>query len=515
MLYRQSPFCSLLSLLSLMTVFTILNGCARPRPPMMEAYQPIDEVEICAEGVCGKAGGKFALKDIAKATAELMKLNASGEIDICEADPITRRCLNDGIAYTLHGIISVAGLISKADLRSGVRYNNEREVYSNMNIPTLIMGEYSVCQDARTVFSVKAPQMITWNSNTYNCGWGGGPQDAVGKGRMNIQFIDFDQGVWAGEFAIRVTGGVTGWKDGYVVARFNHGMHAVNQKWIQPRTLMPKSARIQLPLPEPIQQLYSNPAEQAIDMIPVDKIDQVLVNPATIGNYYALVIGNDKYQHILPLESAVKDARSIAELLQNQYGFTVYLLENATRASILTSLENLRKSLIKTDNLLIYYAGHGWLDRESDEGFWLPVDAEANSQLQWIPNTAITRALRAIQAKHVMVVADSCYSGKLSRGLHINPQTPDFFLRIANKRTRVVMSSGGLEPVLDAGGEGGHSVFTGAFIRALENNRSIIEGTRLFSEIRRKVMLDADQTPEYADIRKAGHEGGDFLFLRR
>lgn len=28
-------------------------------------------------------------------------------------------------------------------------------------------------------------------------------------------------------------------------------------------------------------------------------------------------------------------------------------------------------------------------------------------------------------------------------------------------------------------------------------------------------MLDADQTPEYGNIRKAGHDGGDFLFVRR
>jgi hypothetical protein len=28
-------------------------------------------------------------------------------------------------------------------------------------------------------------------------------------------------------------------------------------------------------------------------------------------------------------------------------------------------------------------------------------------------------------------------------------------------------------------------------------------------------MVSADQTPEFADIRKAGHEGGDFLFVPR
>jgi len=27
-------------------------------------------------------------------------------------------------------------------------------------------------------------------------------------------------------------------------------------------------------------------------------------------------------------------------------------------------------------------------------------------------------------------------------------------------------------------------------------------------------MLSSDQTPRYGDIRQAGHEGGDFIFVR-
>jgi hypothetical protein len=36
-----------------------------------------------------------------------------------------------------------------------------------------------------------------------------------------------------------------------------------------------------------------------------------------------------------------------------------------------------------------------------------------------------------------------------------------------------------------------------------------------FEQVRQNVVLNADQTPEYSDIRRAGHEGGDFLFVRR
>ena len=42
-----------------------------------------------------------------------------------------------------------------------------------------------------------------------------------------------------------------------------------------------------------------------------------------------------------------------------------------------------------------------------------------------------------------------------------------------------------------------------------------MDGTELFEQVRRRVVLNADQTPEYSDIRHAGHEGGDFLFVRK
>jgi hypothetical protein len=38
--------------------------------------------------------------------------------------------------------------------------------------------------------------------------------------------------------------------------------------------------------------------------------------------------------------------------------------------------------------------------------------------------------------------------------------------------------------------------------------------SQMFSFIRREVALHAEQFPEYGDIRQAGHDGGDFLFVR-
>jgi tetratricopeptide (TPR) repeat protein len=246
-----------------------------------------------------------------------------------------------------------------------------------------------------------------------------------------------------------------------------------------------------------------------------DKADARPVVADYFGNYYALVIGIQNYRHLTPLQTVRKDVVDISAVLKKDYGFKVETLLNASRRQILLALGKYRQNLSKKDNLLIYYAGHGWLDADADAGYWLPVDAVQDSDVDWLSLTSVTSAVRAIPAKHVMIVADSCYSGKLTRGVHIKQKSSNYLERMAKKKARIVMTSGGLEPVLDSGGAGGHSVFAAAFLKALRENHEIMDSTTLFTRIRRPVMLNATQTPEYADIRKAGHEGGDFIFVRR
>ena len=137
---------------------------------------------------------------------------------------------------------------------------------------------------------------------------------------------------------------------------------------------------------------------------------------------------------------------------------------------------------------MVYYAGHGVLDVEADEGFWMSVDAEEGTRADWISIGAVTSTVRAMSAKHVMVVSDSCYSGRLTRGLSIEVKTGaerDAELRrLAGKRSRTALVSGGLEPVNDGGGDG-HSVFTRAFLTALRESTEVLDGQQLFTAVRR------------------------------
>ncbi len=250
------------------------------------------------------------------------------------------------------------------------------------------------------------------------------------------------------------------------------------------------------------------------------------VPPFDFGRYHALVIGNDRYPHLPSLETAVADAEGVAGLLAKKYGFKVTLLRNANRYQILSALNAYRANLTAEDNLLIYYAGHGELDRVNQRGHWLPVDAEPDSTANWISNADITDVLNAVAAKHVLVVADSCYSGSLTRaslarlGTGLTESEWTARLRaLESKRSRTALTSGGLQPTLDSGG-GQNSVFAKAFLAVLAENDGLLEGQRVHEEVQARVTYAAEQVrfeqvPEYAPIRFAGHEGGEFFFVPR
>ena len=254
---------------------------------------------------------------------------------------------------------------------------------------------------------------------------------------------------------------------------------------------------------------FENQAETVVTILRRPHIPKI-----NYGNYHALIIGNADYQELPKLQTAVVDAKAVAKILAEEYGFEVRLLTDVTRNDMIDAFDELREELGENDNLLVYYAGHGWLDEASGRGYWQPVNAQLNRRSQWMSNATLTDSLKALKAKHVMVVADSCYSGVLTRSIKVPDRTIDYIERMASRRTRVVLTSGGLEPVLDSGG-GKHSVFAAEFLKVLENNTGVLDGTQLFEQVRRPVVLAAPQTPQYSDIRFSGHDGGDFLFVRK
>lgn len=237
------------------------------------------------------------------------------------------------------------------------------------------------------------------------------------------------------------------------------------------------------------------------------------------SSYHALVVGNDNYASLPKLKTAAADAREVERVLRETYGFRTRLLVNATRAQIVAALSAYRRELDSNANLLIYYAGHGYNDRDADKAYWLPVDATPDDVSNWIIADEITTGIRVTPARHVLVVSDSCYSGMLTRGIGVSPSSPaereQFLQRMSAGHSRTLMASGGDEPVADGGG-GGHSVFAAALLRGLRQmDKPRYTASELFNNyIIEPVAGRADQTPVYNPLRNSGHESGDFVFTK-
>lgn len=262
----------------------------------------------------------------------------------------------------------------------------------------------------------------------------------------------------------------------------------------------------------------------AANQSPKNEKRKVATTKLDFGRYYALLIGNNDYSNLPPLKTAVNDATTLARTLKNQYGYETTLLTNASRQEIYKALDTFRVSLTEKDNFLIYYAGHGELDKKNHRGYWLPIDADSDSHVNSISNQTVTDILNLMSVKQAMIIADTCYSGIMTRSVIAMKEAGmsddarlKWYAKIASERCRTVLSSGGLRPVLDAG-IGEHSIFASALLAVLAENGGILEATELHRLVRSKVTasskaLGFEQVPQYAANLHAGHQAGDFLFV--
>jgi len=246
----------------------------------------------------------------------------------------------------------------------------------------------------------------------------------------------------------------------------------------------------------------------------------VIVNPVAetikTGRYYALLIAVQDYQSpsINDLDQPLKDAYKVKRSLQN-YTFdpnNTILLKNPTREQIIETFDNLSRQITKMDNLLIFYAGHGYWDERFKQGYWLPSNASKNSKSKWLSNSTIRDYIRGIQSKHTLLVADACFSGGIFKTRSAFDNAPPATNELYRLPSRKAMTSGTLMEVPDK------SVFVEFFTRRLqESNGKYLSSEQLFASFKNAVINNSPlkQIPQYGEIREAGDEGGDFIFIRR
>lgn len=232
------------------------------------------------------------------------------------------------------------------------------------------------------------------------------------------------------------------------------------------------------------------------------------------ANYHALIIGVQDYDDptINDLSNPINDAQRLYNILTTVYTFepdNIIFLKNPTKADIIGTLHKMRSTITQEDNLLIFYAGHGYWDEAMNNGYWLPRDANQDNPSNWLANTDLTNYLSVIKSKHTLLIADACFSGGIfkTRKAFNNTYAIEKLYKLPSRKA---ITSGTLKEVPDK------SVFLQYFIKRLqENTDNYLSSEQLFSSLRMAVINNSPNIPQYGTIQNVGDEGGDFIFIKR
>lgn len=233
------------------------------------------------------------------------------------------------------------------------------------------------------------------------------------------------------------------------------------------------------------------------------------------GKFYALLIGIDKYQdsELPDLSNPIRDTEAFYKVLTSNYIFekdNIILLKNARRSDIHDALDDMAKKITHEDNLLIFYAGHGWWDKKANVGYWLPADADHDRKADWFRNSSLCDYLKEINSKHTLLITDACFAGAIFKTRGVTLDAPKAIQLLYEMNSRKAMTSGTLTEVPD------RSAFTRYLLDRLEkNDEKYISSEQLFASFRIAVINNSDVVPQYGEIKNVGDEGGDFIFIKK
>ncbi|WP_339137822.1 MAG: caspase family protein [Candidatus Electrothrix sp. GW3-4] len=181
----------------------------------------------------------------------------------------------------------------------------------------------------------------------------------------------------------------------------------------------------------------------------------------------------------------------------------VLINEQADRSAVLDGLDWIERETTNKDVAMVFFAGHGKLDRRGDY-YFLPRDFEPGRYMSsGVSYDAINSTVSRIQGKALFFV-DTCYSGRAAgrRGndkVDITRIIND--LSAAENGVIVLSATTGQQTALEKP-EWGHGAFTLALLEALRGNADYIKDRavkvseiKLYIAERVKTMTNSKQTP--------------------
>ena len=238
-----------------------------------------------------------------------------------------------------------------------------------------------------------------------------------------------------------------------------------------------------------------------------------------IKKNYALLIGVQEYadMSLNTLTTPITDVQDVMEVLTSNYTFekeNITVLTNPQWADIVKAFDKLATFITPGDNLLIFYSGHGFWDKQTKKGYWLPSNAKKSDKFDWYSNADLKDHIAAINSRHTLLVSDAAFFGSVLKlkEAFTKKATPEAEMDRFKLASRHAMTSGSFVTVPDK------SIFIKYFLKGLkENQASYISAEQLFINFKSGVQNNGPngQIPRFGEITETGDAGGDFVFIKK
>jgi hypothetical protein len=227
--------------------------------------------------------------------------------------------------------------------------------------------------------------------------------------------------------------------------------------------------------------------------------------PVTFANRKALVIGNDQYTDVSPLNNAASDADAMAKSLE-LVGYKVSKYHNLNEKKFKQAVRDFRQQLNGGDEVLFFYAGHGV--QLGSANYLLPIDVKGEGEDQIKDDAILLQKvlddMEEKKTKFALAVIDACRDnpfkgkGRALGGRGLAPTT-------AATGQMIMFSAGSGQQALDRLGDNDkekNGLFTRIFVKEMLKPGLSVD--RVLRNVRSEVVRLAksvghEQTPALYD----------------
>lgn len=236
----------------------------------------------------------------------------------------------------------------------------------------------------------------------------------------------------------------------------------------------------------------------------------------SMDDTYALIIANEEYQFVDPVNFASHDGEMFKEYCIKTLGIPekqIRYCPNASYGILTGGVDWLKYALDNFENskAIVYYCGHGIPDEKTGDAYIIPVDGKGTNTTTCYSLNNLYKTLSSTKASRVTYFMDACFTGANKEGSMLvaaRGVAREAKKEVLTGNTVVFSASSGDETAMTYA-EKGHGLFTYFLLKKLQETEGNVSYQELADYIKANVKKEAflinekPQTPIVATSNSA------------